>query len=339
MLNEQFKRKWSSLVFASIIFFFVGCNQEHVDIPCDLVSDPNPVFTVSFTDLNSLHHIEPIGEILPLHIYSDHAYVVRKSDVDSVPIYAPIDMALVNVVADPLDYALHFKISQEVELVFGHISDPIDQIKQLAKNQGIPFFRCENKPLLYVTAGQLLGWSKNGLVFDLGVYNSTQKMNFINPERFRTFIKEFHASCPFDYYTPVLKTQMYDLFGPKPLMQPLSCRDSRDKIGTIAGSWFDTQEISITQDFTTFSPLLIAASLDGNIRIVRGNQDVIHRVFIYDASYKDPETVTTEHCYEVSTGGYFYFQMQGDGSVRIVRETSGSCPGNFPSSGYITYYR
>lgn len=308
---------------------------------CNLVSNPNPSFTVAFTDLSSLEHIDPLGEIQPGQLYSDHTYIHIKQTVDSVPVYAPTDMELVNVVEETFDYAMHFKITQEVELVFGHITDPIPEIRDLAQNQYIDFFFCSDNSIMTISAGQLLGYTRGTTsgTFDLGVYNSTQTINFINPARFEASKIYINASCPFDYYIPALKTEMYDHFGPMPVTQPLSCRDSRDKPGTIAGAWFDTEVILDHGDvITDFSPLLIATALDGHLKIARGEEPV-YRVFPNEPTYQDPESVTTEHCYSIESGGYFYFQLQSNGNLRVASSASGTCPGSFPASGFETYYR
>ena len=98
-----------------------------------------------------------------------------------------------------------------------------------------------------VKAGDLLGYSVGNKLraFDFGVYNSSHIQNFINKKRFETIEKFIHADCPFDYFPVALKDQFYDLFGPKPLRQPKSCRGARGISGTIAEPWFDTEGVHL----------------------------------------------------------------------------------------------
>ncbi len=73
-------------------------------ITCETASNPNVTFTNTFTDLDGIAHIEPLGEIQAFHNFSAHTYVFIKPDVATVPIYAPADMDLINVTFNGTDY-------------------------------------------------------------------------------------------------------------------------------------------------------------------------------------------------------------------------------------------
>jgi len=339
-----------------LIIFFLGflwasCGSDNGDgdgppplSACETGSNPNVTFTASFTDLEGIAHIEPLGEVQAFHNFSAHSYVFIKSDVAEVPVYAPVDMDLMNVTDDGADYGLMFRASCEVVLRFGHITNPVPAIRNLATTQGISMFEGQPPTLLQVAAGELLG-TTSGTVqaksFDFGVYHSERPLTFLNNDRFHPVETFKFASCPYDYYTGALRGQMYDLFGPRPLTEPLDCRGPRGKSGTLAGPWFDTVEVFSTPYFgqTEFSPLLVATALNGTVKIVRGTETNVYRIPSGAATYADPEEVSTEHCYELSTGGYFYLQLQPDGTLHVARETSGTCPGTFPTSGFRVYYR
>ncbi|WP_430965437.1 hypothetical protein [Spongiimicrobium sp. 2-473A-2-J] len=311
---------------------------------CETGSNPNVRFTASFTDLDDIQHIEPLGELQAFHNFSAHTYVFIKPEVTEVPIYAPVDMDLINVTSDGVDFQLVFKASCEVALRFGHVTNPIPSIRNLVVGQGISMFEGQPPTLLPVSAGEQIGTTSGtaqAKSFDFGVYHSERPLTFLNNDRFHPVETFRYSSCPYDYFTSDLSSQMYDLFGPKPLAQPLSCRGPRGRAGTIAGPWFDTVEVFSTPHFgqTEFSPLLVATTLNGTVKIVRGTEPDVYRISLGAATHIDPETVTTEHCYEPSSGGYFYLQLQPDGSLRVARETMGSCPSEFPASGFITYYR
>ncbi len=327
----------------------MACSNDENNGPpplsaCETGSNPNITFSASFTDLDGIDHIEPLGELQAFHNYSAHTYVFIKPEVVEVPVYAPTDMDLINVTDDGADFGLMFRASCEAVLRFGHITNPVSSIRNLAVTQGISMFEGQAPTLLQVSAGDLIGTTSGtpqARSFDFGVYHSERPQTFLNNERFYPVETFRYSTCPYDYYTGDLRNQMYALFGPKPLTQPLDCRGPRGVSGTLAGPWFDTIEVFSTPYFgqTEFSPLLIATALNGTVKIVRGTEPNVNRIDLGAATYADPEQVTGEHCYEVSSGGYFYFQLQPNGTLYVVRETSGQCPAMFPSSGFTIYYR
>lgn len=327
----------------------LGCgsddgNEEEFQALCETGSNPNITFTVSFTDLDDIQHVEPLGELQAFHNFSAHTYVFIKPEVAEVPVYVPVDMDLVNVTDNGTDFGLMFRASCEVVLRFGHITKPVASIRDLAVNEGISMFEGRAPALLRVSAGDLIGTTSGtaqARSFDFGVYHSERPLNFLNNDRFHPVETFKYASCPYDYYTGDLRNQMYGLFGPKPISQPVDCRGPRGVAGTLSGPWFDTVEVFSTPYYgqTQFSPLLVATALNGTVKIVRGNEPDVYRIPPGAATYADPEQVTTEHCYQLSSGGYFYFQLQSNGTLHVVRETSGTCPAAFPNSGYSTYYR
>ncbi|NAY92173.1 hypothetical protein GTQ34_09595 [Muricauda sp. JGD-17] len=338
--------RYIALLFTII---FTGCGSDDGNEPpplsgCETGSNPNVSFTASFTDLEGIAHIEPLGEIQAFHNFSAHSYVFIKPEVTEVPVYAPVDMDLINVTDDGADFGLMFRASCEVVLRFGHITNPIPAIQDLARDQGISMFEGQAPTLLQISAGELIGTTSGtaeAKSFDFGVYRSERPLTFLNNDRFHPVETFRYASCPYDYFTTDLRNQMYDLFGPKPLAQPISCRGPRGKEGALAGPWFDTVEVFSNPHFgqTQFSPLLIATALNGTVKIVRGTEPNVYRVPFGASTHADPEEVTTEHCYELQSGGYFYFQLQPNGTLHVVRETTGTCPSEFPPTEYLTYYR
>ncbi len=341
------KIRYVSIFVVSI--FLLACGSDNGDGPpplsaCETGSNPNVTFTASFTNLESIEHIEPLGELQAFHNYSAHTYVFIKPGISEVPLYAPVDMDLVNVTDDGSDYGLMFRASCEVVLRFGHITNPIASIRNLATNEGISMFEGQAPTLLQFAAGELLGTTSGttqAKSFDFGVYHGERPQTFLKNDRFHPVETFKFSSCPYDYYPESLRNQMYALFGPKPVNQPLECRGPRGKAGTLAGPWFDTEEVFSTPYYgqTQFSPLLIATALNGTVKIVRGTESQVYRIPVGVATHADPEEVTTEHCYELQSGGYFYFQLQANGTLRVVRGDTGSCPSVFPSSGYLTYFR
>ncbi|MDC6367247.1 MULTISPECIES: hypothetical protein [Flavobacteriaceae] len=335
-------------VLVILCFAIHGCGNDEGNGPlplsaCETGSNPNATFTVSFTDLEDIDHIEPLGEVQIAHNFVGHTYVFIKQEVTEVPIYAPTDMDVINVTYDGIDYQIVSRASCEVVVRFSHITNPAQSIQNLVVNNQMGLFDPYAPSLLKLSAGDLMGTTSGtaqAKSFDFGVYHGERSQNFLNNDRFHPVETFRYSTCPYDYYTSDLQNQMYALFGPKPLAQPLDCRGPRGRAGTIAGPWFDTDEV-VTPYYgqTRYSPLVVATALNGTVKIIRGTETNVYRVSLGDATYADPEEVTLEHCYEVGSGGYFYFQLQADGTLRVVRETSGTCPSEFPSTGYLTYYR
>ncbi len=78
----------SKLLMVSLLILSVGCGSDDGDgsgppllSECETGSNPNVTFTASFTDLDGIAHIEPLGEIQAFHNFSEHTYVFIKSDV------------------------------------------------------------------------------------------------------------------------------------------------------------------------------------------------------------------------------------------------------------------
>ena len=330
------------LVCSILLLLSCGDDSSENNNSCSSNSNPNPVFTHLLTDFENLGMIYPMGETTGDN-FTGHTFLHDAPSKDKIPIYAPIDMGLVQIIDQGVDWSMQFRVSREIDMEFGHITDPNEEFKQYATTEHISLWDCDDEVLLEVQAGDLLGMTsgtQQAHNFDWGVYNSTRFLDHINPERYRKVEKWLNATCPYDYYPPDIRDQYYALFGPQPVTQTLNCRGSRDKRGTIAGVWYDSQEISdlgFTQ--TTFSPIVFATKMNGSISATLGESDLIHRLDIGQPTYKDPEDVTDEHCYDLSTGWYFYFQLQPDGTLHFDFGENAPCPAEFPSSGYTVYYR
>ena len=214
MGNNNFWTKCVLSIGISALLLACGGDSEGEPPPlsaCETGSNPNVTFTASFTDLDGIEHIEPLGEIQAFHNFSEHTYVFIKADVPEVPVYAPTDMDLVKVTFDGTDYQPMFRASCEVVIRFGHITNPIAAIRNLATNQGISMFEGQPPTLLKFSAGDLIG-TTSGTVqaksFDFGVYHSDRPLTFLNNDRFHPVETFKYASCPYDYYTGDLRNQM-----------------------------------------------------------------------------------------------------------------------------------
>lgn len=81
------------------------------DQSCD--ADGNPTFTHAVTDLSQLTHILPLGEVQTQHDFTGHTYLTNSSTA-AVPVYAPADLEVYNVVNQGADYALQARVNCNV---------------------------------------------------------------------------------------------------------------------------------------------------------------------------------------------------------------------------------
>src|SRR3989338_1756892 len=227
----------------------------------------HPVFTASFTDIDRLAQITPIGGIMVGS--QSRSYVYMKKDGNDFstpsPVYAPVDSKLVGIVyawrdkaAGVAEYRLDFQVSCEVTYSFDHIPQLSDKLSKLAPEK--PADNTYDNPItpVPVAVGEQVGSTRKGLDFFL--FNRAKKVEYINPKR---WISDHHtiADCPYDYFTDELKHKYYSLFTSAGGFVPSvkTCRSaSRDVAGTLAGAWFqgDATDIQgahlyIADDFNT----------------------------------------------------------------------------------------
>lgn len=310
-------------------------------VPC--LSNPNPEFTADITDLSLITYIVPPG-IATGNEIKPHTFLgIDTGKTEKVPVYVPTEVDLITgsyaLNNDQADYGLTFQVSCEVWFNFGHITDPIDEIKKLLPSTPASTSQTSGpfNPILRFSAGQLIGYTrgtKQSRNFDFGLYNSTSVHQFSNPERYQNSIKRKTSVCPYNFF-PSGKRPSYEAkYGDFSPMSGANCRSSnQDKAGTLAGAWFNTPVSEGTEVSGRFA---IAKTLDSNyIRIV-GLQSAMF-VSNSDSTFKKPEEITDQHCYSVGDR-YLFFKLASSTEVRVV-DSTGSCPGTFPESGFSTYNR
>ncbi|MBI3443375.1 hypothetical protein HY008_01765, partial [Candidatus Woesebacteria bacterium] len=303
----------------------------------------HPVFTASFTDIDKLARISPMGGIMVGS--QSRTYVGMKKDENgllvSSPVYAPVDSKLVAIVyawrGDKTDgvaeYRLDFQVSCEVTYSFDHIPQLSDKLSKLAPK--IPADNTYSIPNMSVPikAGEQVG-STQGLDFFL--FNRAKKVEHINPKR---WLSEHNtaADCPYDYFTNELKNKYYSLFTSGGGLVPniKTCRSaSRDVVGTLAGAWFQGDATD-----RQGAHLYIADDVD-RVDMVRmlQNRD-------YDGSHpddslrdanpsKNPDQVKVGEsvCYS-DNRRFAYFQVIDINTMK-ASIASGTCPSVEPNSGY-----
>lgn len=170
-------------------------------------SNVSPVFTNDITDMSRVNYIGPpptmgAGPSLKTHSYigTDHA---------RVPVYAPAAMTLESgshYVGGP--YMMEFRVSCEVNVRFGHITEPVEAIKNLLPSEPKQDSRTEVLPPLTFAAGELVGYTTGTSAagnWDYGVYNSAVRNRYGDDPNWSNSTTYTTAVCPFDYFSDNLR--------------------------------------------------------------------------------------------------------------------------------------
>ncbi|MBI2549778.1 hypothetical protein HYV83_01190 [Candidatus Woesearchaeota archaeon] len=322
-------------------------SQRDSTSSADCQPNDHPVFTASFTDIDKLARISPIGGIMVGS--QSRSYVGMKKDGNDFstlsPVYAPVDSKLVGIVyawrgdkaAGVAEYRLDFQVSCEVTYSFDHIPQLSDKLSKLAPEK--PADNTHDNPItpVLVEVGEQVGSTRKGLDFFL--FNRAKKVEHINPKRWMLDHNTV-ADCPYDYFTNELKQKYYSLFTSAGGFVPdvKTCRSaSRDVVGTLAGAWFqgdatDRQgaHLYIADDFNTVDM----------VREPQESTDKDYGFRLRDANpSKNPDQVKVGEsvCYSDNTR-FAYFQVIDINKMK-VSIASGTCPSAEPSSGYEIWER
>ncbi len=326
---------------------------------------------VQFTEyLIEPSYVQKLGQIGVVHGSGknivERSYISIKNEFyeQKIPIYSPTDMTLQSgarykISPDPNymeDYVLKFDAGCKVEVLLGHLKDVIEPIRNQLTQLKNDSREDQLKPIKF-KAGDLIGYyyqqSSGGVGgFDFVVRDRKIINKFINQERYSNMRADNLISgvCPYDFYSGEKKEVYYNLLGGAggTLFKIKNCGNaSRDAIGTISGMWFLDKEITgwiydYYMDGEYGSPVSVVGDEEsihiGNL----GQQSAIIRIYSNNPTYKLPEEVKTEHCYQIyqtssQPSGYIYFKIVDNATVDIFYSSSGNCPSSFPSGGKRYY--
>jgi len=324
-------------------------------------SDPNPVFTHAYTDLEQIDFISPTivtsGNWLKNRQYHK---VVTDADNNAplVPVYAPADATATGIthylgrmqlwdgtMIELPQFDVRFEVSCEVRFWFDHISELAEPFASLANPDPALDTRDAEVPIsVAVEAGDLIGHTSGtepAHTWDFIVVNGSVTNQFANQERYEQvseLVSLLHADCPFDYFEEPLRSHYRSLIGSWQGRTPgFDCNLEPDIPGTIAGAWF----------LTPFDPSLdvnrpdwgLVANLgaDGSVD-VNGPGTTI-RTLAHAPTFADPATVTTEHCFEDFNGParHVYVELISDSELAAAFG-DGACPAELPNT-YEIFHR
>ncbi len=306
---------------------------------CQTESNAAPEFSAPVTDLEQIDVITPpgtaAGGVIKAHSYFRPAASAAGANGGlGIPVYAPTDSSLVSVgyyVQDGVnEYLLFFEVSCEVIYKLDHVRTVVDKIRAVAPPSPRADSRTEwiSRQVSF-SAGELVGytWAAS---WDFGVYNSTNRNQFVNQARYDTGYEdqELHAECPYDYYADPLRLANYARFGApgRARVSVDSCRGaSRDVAGTIAGAWFHADRPGVRSGFA------IATALSGRVFI--SGPGIELWIDTAAATYADPALVSGAHCY-ANGGAHVFLQRLEDGRLAAA-PGNGACPATLPDSHQI----
>lgn len=145
-----------------------------------------------------------------------HSYI--GTDGANVPVYAPAALTLnagSHYVGGP--YTIEFLASCEVTVRFGHITAPVDRIKNLLPSEPGNSSATQYLTPLKFAAGELVGYTTGTSQagnWDFGVYNSATSNRYAGDPDWGWSTTYTTAVCPFDYFTSGLKSEYVAKFDP-----------------------------------------------------------------------------------------------------------------------------
>lgn len=171
-------------------------------------SNPSPTFTQDITDMSKVRYIVPPPTMGSGPSLKPHSYI--GTDGQNVPVYVPAAVTLKSgshYIGGP--YTIEFQVSCEITMRFGHITNPVDAIKNLLPKEPQPGSQTQELSPISFAAGQLIGYTTGTPQagnWDFGVYNSTVSNRYANDPDWNNSSVYTTAVCPFDYFAPSLKS-------------------------------------------------------------------------------------------------------------------------------------
>lgn len=250
---------------------------------CGSVTGPSggsctPSFSVLPVPVGSIAAATPVGNMSPpFHIIpTDHAGFYLRGT--GITLSAPTSLHVTTVrsihyLASPSragqsDFAIYADVCEGYQLAMGHIQTVVPNIQsrvgtncQTYSSSSETIQSCDSGPVnISFSPGDMIGTvggaSAGG--FDFGLYQSSHQNVFVNPSRYSQ--PTLSAVCPYDPFTPMLRSQIDALMGepgrPASGEAPLCGTMSVDVAGTARGVWvLQSNPVSQAGDESSFVSL------------------------------------------------------------------------------------
>lgn len=231
----------------------LSCGGSSADPTDPLDPGPGPwAFTALPIALDAILWITPLGSINPpaRPVPTDHIYLSVTTGVPTpaaarTAFFAPASGIVRDVFSNSMlpDVGLDIRVTSTTYYRIGHMIPEI------------PLARGTR-----VTAGQRLGTTGSVLAIDLGVYNDSVRLGFVNPDR------PGHTENTdkwLKYFIEPLRSQLYakvQRIGPE--------RDGRidyDIPGRLSGNWFTADSIPLVFIYEPYDPARILIGVSGGL--------------------------------------------------------------------------
>jgi hypothetical protein len=317
------------------------------------------LFTHHATDLDFVSGIYP-SIVTSGNWLKPNSYVWIDQDA---PIYAPSDATNVGLLRwiqyyqdesgahqERLQFNVRLQISCDIRIYFGHVEDLVEPFASLVPTEAainsthIGYYAFVP---MEIKAGTLLGYARyrnlSGAAdnFDFVMSNNKKVNQFANQDRYLIqgdLENLLRAECPFDYYPALMRKEWSSQFGGYQDERPIGydCDMSPDKVGTIAGGWFQTPHDPDTDGKTIIDwGLSIRIKSDGNLNI--GHPNGTLKVYSNDPTFRDPKTVVDASCfYDRSSKKFGFLKPIGDMDMEVAFG-NGDCPSEMPANSEIFY--
>jgi len=342
-----------------LIIFFTYKGKKDSDEAAETPQAEEQVQEIEFSanifDPNEIKNIVPLGELnggydevstLGGVMMNIKEKIYQSS---SVKVYAPTQMTLESYAffempPEPPSWRLSFSIEPDLTITFDHLDEVTEKVMDATAS--VPASSSAGlmpKEKITLSAGEhfanTTGTSK-AHNWNIYLYDRNQQNEFLNIERLSQSEgvgkQLLTAVCPFKYYNEETKKFFIDLMGYHQAGESSDCGSvSHDVKGTVSGLWFLKE-----------SPFSIFKNSAGSVNIYQVDHGY-YEISSNSASFKDPQEVTNEHCYNFSdainqnrsVSGYLYFKVISDNQMQMSFGASGSCPASFPAQQAKTYYR
>lgn len=297
------------------------------------------------------------------------SYVFAKDGLQNqrLPIRAPADLVIVAAkhylppgaptTGYVPDWSLYLDAGCGVTMEMYHVKDVSDSLKAVADTAIYANSAWESLPRrVPVKAGDIIGWyipGLNSVAWDFILRNDSVTNMFANQARYTARNSNIlHTVCPYDLFEPAKKAAYYAKLGSVTGI-PVPGTDcgtvERDVPGTPAGQWFFDSAFTagpgmLQKDGFYGDPFPNIIAPDSTVMFghIGPSNDV--RIQRDNPTWKRPRDIATEWCYQVyptptTPDGWLWLRMERADKMSTAYSPTGTCPTNFPTSGFKTYYR
>lgn len=177
-------------------------------------SNTNPTFTHHVTDMSQVSYVVAPPTLGAGPSLKPHSYMGTNGA--RVPVYAPTAMTLsAGAYYTGGPYTVEFKVSCEVTVRFGHITEPVASILAVMPTSPSSTSATSSLPPIAFAAGEIVAYTTGtdvGGNWDFGVYNSATTNRYAHDPDWNMSTVYTTAVCPFGYFTADLKSSYYAKF-------------------------------------------------------------------------------------------------------------------------------